>query len=88
MVLDSVDGEALVSVLDRGMGLAGADHDQLFTPFYRAPGAKRRASGMGIGLAVCKRVAEAQGGRMWANSRSGGGAEEGFSLPLMQDPGD
>lgn len=49
---------------------------------------KRRASGMGIGLAVCKRVAEAQGGRMWANSRPGGGAEVGFSLPLMQNPGD
>jgi signal transduction histidine kinase len=43
---------------------------------------------MGIGLAVCKRVAEAQGGRILVNSRPGGGAEVGFSLPLMEDPGD
>lgn len=88
VVLDAVSGQAVVTVLDRGIGLGDADPDRIFTPFYRAPIAKRRASGMGIGLAVCKRIAEAQGGRMWASARPGGGTEVGFALPLMHYPGD
>jgi PAS domain S-box-containing protein len=88
VVLDVAEGEAVVSVLDRGIGLEEADQDRIFTPFYRAPTARRRASGMGIGLATCKRVAEAQGGRMWATARPGGGSDIGFALPLMLDPGD
>lgn len=88
MVLDADDREARVAVMDRGIGLGGAEPDKIFTPFYRSPKAKRYAGGMGIGLAVCKRIAEAQRGRMWATARDGGGAEVGFSLPLLRDPDD
>ncbi len=88
VILNSTGGEAIVSVLDRGIGLGGVDPEMIFTPFYRAPAAKRRAGGMGIGLAVCKRITEAQGGRMWANARPGGGTEVGFTIPLLMDPGD
>jgi signal transduction histidine kinase len=80
--------EARVSVLDRGIGIGASEADRIFTPFYRSTIAKRQASGMGIGLAVCKRIVEAQGGRVWARSRDGGGADVGFALPLMEDPGD
>lgn len=81
------DGEAQVVVLDRGIGLSDVELGQIFAPFYRSEEAKRQANGIGIGLAVCKRVVEAQGGRMWVKPRSGGGSEFGFALPLV-DPGD
>ena len=80
--LETVDDEARVRVLDRGFGLGDADPARLFSPFYRSSEAQRTASGLGLGLPVCDRIVTALGGRMWANSRDGGGAEFGFALPL------
>lgn len=56
--------------------------------FYRSPSAAMHASGAGAGLAVCRRLVEAMGGRMWAAGRPGGGAEVAFSLPAFTDEGD
>jgi PAS domain S-box-containing protein len=88
VVLRVDDGEASVSVLDRGIGIAPAEADKLFTPFYRTDAAKSHANGIGIGLAVCKRVIDSQDGRIWARPRPGGGSELGFALPLAQDFGE
>jgi len=79
------EGEACLHVLDRGIGIAGDDAGSVFTPFYRTDEARLKASGMGVGLAVCKRIVEAQGGRVWAGPRDGGGADVGFALPLSSD---
>jgi signal transduction histidine kinase len=80
--LETVDDEARVRVLDRGLGLDDVDPARLFSPFYRSSDAQRTASGLGLGLPVCHRIVTALGGRMWAAPRDGGGAEFGFALPL------
>jgi PAS domain S-box-containing protein len=73
-----------VSVLDRGGGFPPEEAEMLFTPFYRSPSTAGYAGGVGVGLAVCKRLIEAQGGAMWARSRKEGGSDIGFSLPLAE----
>lgn len=84
----AASGEATVRVLDRGIGLGEIESERLFTPFYRSPRAKATSSGIGIGLAACRRVADALGGRIWAAPREDGGSDFGFSLPLEKAPGE
>jgi PAS domain S-box-containing protein len=88
IALDTLDGEARVRVLDRGLGLGDADVERLFSPFYRSSEAQRTASGLGLGLPVCDRIVSALGGRMWAAPRDGGGSEFGFALPLAPTSGE
>jgi signal transduction histidine kinase len=76
-----------VSVLDRGQGIHPDEAATLFEPFYR--GADRgEAPGLGIGLAVCKRFAESEGGAMSAAPRDGGGAEFAITLPVTETDDD
>ena len=82
VVIESTDEEARLHVLDRGIGIPADDADEVFTTFFRTDAARRVASGMGVGLSVCKRIVEAQGGRIWAGPREGGGSDVGFALPL------
>ena len=82
----NADGMVKVRVRDRGIGLDVAEIPQLFTPFYRSANAKDHASGMGVGLAVCKRVVELQGGTIGARCLDEGGAEFNFTLPAVDEP--
>jgi PAS domain S-box-containing protein len=82
--ISTEDDDAVVRVLDRGIGLDGVDPDVLFQRFYRSPAAQRLASGIGLGLPVCQRIVDALGGRTWAKPRDGGGAEFGFAIPLSE----
>ncbi len=78
------DGDcAAISVLDRGDGIAPDDIDRIFEPFFRAADSALKANGIGLGLTVCQRLVRAQGGRMWARRREGGGTDMGFLLPLF-----
>lgn len=79
-------GYGEVHVLDRGVGFTGTDEEELFKPFFRSGLAKDKASGMGLGLAVCKKAVEEQGGFIGAKARPGGGADFWFSLPLAAFP--
>jgi len=79
------DGDAVaVRVLDAGPGIPAGSEQRLFELFYRAPEQARVASGSGIGLFVCKSLVEAMGGRVWAARRPEGGAEFGFTLPVLE----
>jgi two-component system osmolarity sensor histidine kinase EnvZ len=73
-------GSAEVLVRDHGIGLNESDLESVFTPFFRSDRAKTLAKGMGLGLAVCKRLIEAQNGRVWAVRRPEGGCDFFFTL--------
>ncbi len=78
--------EVEVHVLDEGPGLPALGTDAVFRLFYRAaPAGTSARDGTGIGLFVARTIIEAMGGRIWAENRSGGGADVGFALPVA-DP--
>ncbi|HYM15908.1 MAG TPA: ATP-binding protein [Dehalococcoidia bacterium] len=83
--LERSAGEVRLRVLDRGIGIQPDDLERLFDPFFRSASVKTRSEGLGIGLAVCKRLVQAQGGRIWAKTRPDGGSEFGFALPIIED---
>jgi two-component system, OmpR family, sensor histidine kinase KdpD len=72
-------GAMLVEVADRGPGLATDELERVFEKFYHA---KSAAAGAGLGLAICRAIIDAHGGRIWAENRPGGGAVFRFTLPL------
>ena len=67
-----------VGVLDRGPGIAPEDRERAFEPMVRLD---RAVSGSGIGLATCRRIIQAHGGRMGIDDHPGGGAAVWFELP-------
>ncbi|PWB80603.1 MAG: two-component system sensor histidine kinase KdbD, partial [Candidatus Methylomirabilota bacterium] len=73
-----------VEVADRGPGLPPGDEERVFEKFYRGPGLRSR--GAGLGLAICRGIVEAHGGRMWAENRPGGGVAFRFAIPLIGTP--
>jgi two-component system sensor histidine kinase KdpD len=75
------DGAVLVEVGDNGPGLPPEDLDKVFEKFYRGHD-RRESGGAGLGLAICRGIVEAHGGRIWAENRPGGGALFRFTLPL------
>jgi signal transduction histidine kinase/putative methionine-R-sulfoxide reductase with GAF domain len=78
------EGEVMISVLDRGRGIPAEETERIFERFYRAS-QSAGVGGTGIGLTVCKRLIEAQSGRIWAAPREGGGLEVSFTLPTYRE---
>ncbi|MEM0979930.1 MAG: response regulator [Cyanobacteria bacterium P01_H01_bin.58] len=81
---DPLDGEFLaITVSDTGIGIAEANFERIFEPFEQADGSTARLyGGMGIGLAVTKRLVELHGGTLRVVSSVGAGSQFTFSLPI------
>jgi two-component system sensor kinase FixL len=71
------ENNAELSVRDSGPGLHADQLERVFDSFYTT-----KSNGMGVGLSICRGLAEAHGGRLWAESGSGGGAVFHFRLPV------
>lgn len=75
-----VDDGVIVRVEDDGPGVADEERDRLFEPFERGEGSAP-SPGLGVGLSLVARFAEAHGGRAWVEDRDGGGASFRALLP-------
>ena len=80
VVVSSTAREALVRVVDHGPGLAPEEIQRVFAPFQR--GSLSDVEGAGLGLAIARGFAEANGGRVWAESLAGQGATFVLALPI------
>jgi signal transduction histidine kinase len=76
--------DVVISVRDQGIGISPSDLKKLFEPFQRLETAASDSAiiGVGLGLVVCKRLVEAQGGRIWVESGPGKGSTFRFTLPV------
>ncbi|MBM4461838.1 MAG: PAS domain-containing sensor histidine kinase [Chloroflexi bacterium] len=83
------EGDLRVEVIDSGIGILPEDLPLLFTDFFRGKNVETR--GTGLGLSISKRIVEAHGGRIWAESpcpETGKGSKFSFTLPKVAGPQD
>lgn len=79
------EGALRVAVADRGPGLLPGQREAVFEKFTRGE-RESATSGVGLGLAICRAIVGAHGGRIWAEENPGGGARFVFTLPLGEPP--
>jgi light-regulated signal transduction histidine kinase (bacteriophytochrome) len=73
------DTEHTITVSDNGSGVPPESHERIFGLFKRAHG--KNYPGAGVGLALCKKIVERHGGRIWVESKTGEGSQFRFTIP-------
>jgi two-component system, NtrC family, sensor histidine kinase KinB len=71
-----------VSVSDTGPGIAPEFHLEVFDDFFRLPQTEKMSDGMGLGLAIARRLVHGFGGKIWVESEPGAGCKFSFLIPL------
>ncbi|OLB28428.1 MAG: hypothetical protein DMG87_09510 [Acidobacteria bacterium] len=71
-----------VSVSDTGPGIPAEYHIEVFDDFFRLPQNENQAEGMGLGLAIARRLVNSMGGKIWVESEPGTGCKFSFIIPL------
>ena len=83
--METLEGKALVSVQDFGIGISEAYQEKIFDQFYQVgEPAERTYPGLGIGLYIARKIIERHQGRLWVQSRKCEGATCSFQLPLAR----
>ena len=86
VLVEPLHEEVRVTVEDTGEGIPADSLRRMFDRFWRGDRARStgRAAVAGLGLAIARGLVEAQGGRIWAENRPGGGARVSFTLPAAE----
>jgi signal transduction histidine kinase len=82
----SLPNSVKVSVSDTGPGIAPEYHIEVFDDFFRLP-RNENQEGMGLGLAIARRLVNAMGGKIWVESEPGNGCKFSFIMPLKPSVG-
>ena len=77
--METTNGFIVIGVDDDGPGLGNADRERIFEPWNEFGNGPLS----GLGLAICKSIVEAHGGRIWADDNPDGGAQFCFTIPVF-----
>ncbi|HEV2732774.1 MAG TPA: HAMP domain-containing sensor histidine kinase [Terriglobales bacterium] len=79
---DPLPNSVKVSVSDTGPGIPAEYHIEVFDDFFRLPQNENQTDGMGLGLAIARRLVNGMGGKIWVESEPGAGCKFSFIIPL------
>lgn len=79
---ETIEDSVCISVSDTGPGIPAEYHGDIFREFFKAP-VNSTGEGVGLGLAIARRLIKAHGGDIWVESEPGRGSKFSFSLPLV-----
>jgi two-component system sensor histidine kinase KdpD len=76
------DHRVLLSVADRGPGIAEEEQSRIFEKFYRAEASRHQIPGAGLGLVIAREIIQVHGGEIWVESKPGEGSVFRFAFPI------